>query len=108
MGIMGPPVPNMGGTIIPGAGRRGSEGRETGPTEDSAEDIPGRLGRPGSGGRDSGPEGLTKGKRVLGKVDQSEQSIYLAGVRTAAPGRESRLGAEPRPLEVTEMLKNID
>ena len=51
--------------FLPGAGRRGSEGRETGPTDDSAEDIPGRLGRPGSGGRDSGPEGLTNEKRVL-------------------------------------------
>ena len=51
--------------FLPGAGRRGSEGRETGPTDDSAEDIPGRLGRPGSGGRDSGPEGLTNEKRVF-------------------------------------------
>ena len=68
MGIMGPPAPNIGGMggIIPGAGSRGSGGSETaGPTVDSAEDIPGRLGRPGSGGRDSGPEGLTNEKRGL-------------------------------------------
>ena len=68
MGIMGPPAPNIGGMggIIPGAGRRASGGSEAGPTVDSAEDIPGRLGRPGSGGRDSGPpEGQTNQKRVL-------------------------------------------